>query len=158
MTSDQICDLMTKGTMRWGCLSLPSGEHVYDIKLRRRNGRVSVSFTGEDRAFHREVLDRLQDLLQCEKEGRAYAAKTGVSMRARRVEEATRFYAGLYLRGLFGSTEDSPAFQSYENCRICGKRIRNCKAKSRGIGPECWRNVLSVARFMAKKRAEAKAR
>jgi len=155
--SDQICDLMTRDNLRWKWITLPSGERVYDVSLSRCDGRATVSFRGQDESLHQTILNHLQGILQRDRQRRSDIAKRAAETRARRTENKTRYYADAYLRGLFGLSAETPAFQPTAECRICGKKIRDSESKSRGIGPECWSNVLQVAECMAKIKAEAKA-
>jgi hypothetical protein len=65
---------------------------------------------------------------------RSDGAKRAAKTRARRVEKMIHQAA----RQLIAREK----FEPQDHCRICGKALTDSTAISRGIGPECWQQIL----------------
>lgn len=67
------------------------------------------------------------------------ATKAAVTRASRREKKITQAVKRL-MAGLAALDDAKP----HNNCRICGKSITDADSRLRGIGPECWQDILRM--------------
>jgi hypothetical protein len=82
-----------------------------------------------------ELRDAIVKMEAHEHAKRSAAAKKAAITRRRRVERKVYAAANKLLAG--------GKFSSSNFCQICGKRVTDKTSEARGIGPDCWQDILT---------------
>jgi hypothetical protein len=82
-------------------------------------------------------LSRTRAALQAHHARRSKAAKKGAATRSRRRVLKVKQIATRII-------EAHPDIHAGPNCCVCGRHITDAESRQRGIGPECWSDVLAA--------------
>jgi hypothetical protein len=142
---DELLSLVTPKFRGWNWIRLDDGRKVHSVKILNENGQSKISFDGE--FSEAEVRAAAMRILRQEKDRRQQAAKRASDTRAARRNQDVYLAASLYMRGRL-----SPS----NMCFICHRAITDPSSAQRGIGSECWQEVLRVAEQLQIKKESTK--
>ena len=139
MSVARLIEAMPRPVMRWRWVLMPDGGRVRDVSVSHEGGRlVGFDYSGPYDAD--AVLDRIVEVLARKRKRRSEAAKRGAATRSARRERRVYEIAKAVL-----SRSVSPA----SRCYLCGRGLTDEQSRRRGVGPECWGDVLRAVERLA---------
>lgn len=139
MTVDQqLIDLIPKKRIAYQWYR--SNNTIFRNVTLEHDGEKVVSFTcdSDDKEAAKAAL---VSVLVSEKAKRSEAAKKAALTRRTRTKARVYEVARAYIAG--------PS-RAAMRCRICGKRMNDDESILRGVGSDCWQDVLSVIKQLTK--------
>lgn len=139
MSVARLIEAMPRPVMRWRWVLMPDGGRVRDVSVSHEGGRL-VGFDYSGPYDTDAVLDRIVEVLARKRKRRSEAAKRGAATRSARKERRVYEIAKAVLR-----ESVSPAAR----CSLCGRGLTDEQSRRRGVGPECWGDVLRAVERLA---------
>ncbi len=138
---DDLLELLTPKFRGWGWVRLSDGRKVFNVKIANENGVSKIAFDGE--FSESEVRQTVLKILQREKGRRQEAAKRAVETRAIRRKQDVYRAAKLYAENNLTPSR---------RCLCCKRVITDLTSFQRGVGSECWQEVLRVFETLSREK------
>lgn len=139
MSDADLVAAMTRSGMGWRWVGLDDGRRITDVRVEHDGERLTV-LRWEGDAGRDEVVAGLIGALIRRRERRSKAARKGAVTRAKR-RELLVYDVARQIR--------SNRFVPGCRCAICGRALSDSDSRDRGVGPECWGDVLRLVQHFA---------
>jgi hypothetical protein len=128
------------------------GRRISNVAIRIVDGELVATYDKTVETSDQRVIELVAEAEARRHERRSEAAKQAAITRSHRKKRLIYQWAEAFLRGV--SLVDKPS----SHCHICGKRMSDQESQKRGIGSDCWQQVLRQAEAMQRvysKRSES---
>jgi hypothetical protein len=118
------------------------GKRIPNVDIQLVAGQLVVTYDQSVETTTERIIEIVAAAEARRHKRRSKAAKQAAQTRLRRKDRLIYQWAESVLRGQ--SLVDKPSYR----CHICGKQLSDHASRQRGVGTDCWQEILRVAESM----------